>query len=65
MKNIIAQGFWTFYDGLLIFNFLNARKQIMAASERHWIVEETAELNQLIYFRDVLTSKWKLGNVLH
>lgn len=65
MKNIITQGFWTFYDVLLIFNFLNVRKQIMAASERHWIVEETDELNQHIYFRDVLASKWKLGKVLH
>ena len=35
------------------------------AAERHWIVEKTAELSQPVYFRDVLTSEWKSGNVLH
>ena len=34
--------------------------------ERHWVVEKkTTELNQLIYFKDVLTSEWKPGHVLH
>ena len=28
-------------------------------------MKETAELNQPRYFRDVLTSEWKLENVLH
>lgn len=31
---------------------------------RHWIME-TAELNQPIYFKNVLTSKRKLENMLH
>ena len=25
---------------------------------------KTAELNQPVYFKDVLTSEWKMGNVL-
>ena len=34
-------------------------------AERHWILEKSAELNQPIYFKDVLTSQWKPGDVLH
>ena len=26
---------------------------------------KTTELNQLIYFKDILTSEWKPGHVLH
>lgn len=37
----------------------------MTAAERQWVVEGTAELNQLTYFRDSLASKWKSDNVLH
>ena len=29
------------------------------------IVEKTAELNQPVYFKDVLISEWKTGKVLH
>lgn len=32
--------------------------------ERHWIIENT-ELNQPVYFKDMLTSEWNLGFVLH
>ena len=32
--------------------------------ERHWIVEKTAELNHLVYFKEILTSEWKTGYVL-
>lgn len=35
----------------------------MIASERHWIME-AALLNQLIYFKDVLTSKWESKDML-
>ena len=27
-------------------------------------MEKSAELNQLVYFKDVLTSQWKAGDVL-
>jgi hypothetical protein len=27
------------------------------AAEKHWIMEKTAELNQTVYIKDVLTSK--------
>lgn len=33
--------------------------------ERHQIVEKAAELNLPVYVKDVLTSEWKLGFVLH
>lgn len=32
--------------------------------QRHWTTEKTAELNQPIYFKDVLLSEWKPGYVL-
>jgi hypothetical protein len=35
----------------------------MRLAERHQIVEKTDELDQLVYFKDVLTSAWKPGNV--
>lgn len=30
------------------------------AAERHLIVEKTAELNKPVYFKHILTSKWKI-----
>ena len=33
-------------------------------TERHWTTEKTAELNQPVYLKDVLTSVWKAGHVL-
>lgn len=35
------------------------------AAQRHWIVKETAELNQHRYLQDVLILKWKSENLLH
>lgn len=35
------------------------------AVERHWIIEETFKLKQLVYFKDVLSSQWKPGDMLH
>ena len=32
------------------------------AAERHWIMK-TAKLNRAIYFKNILTSKWKLDNM--
>ncbi|KAL6038422.1 hypothetical protein STEG23_016128, partial [Scotinomys teguina] len=52
------------HNALLTFNFLNANEKGTTAAERHWIIEKTAELNQPIYFKDVLTSEWKPGYVL-
>ena len=53
------------HNALLTLNFLNANEEGTTAAERHWIIEKTAELNQPIYFKDVLTSEWKPGYVLH
>ena len=33
--------------------------------ERYWIIENNAELNQPVYFKDMLTSEWRPGYVLH
>ena len=41
------------YNALLTLNFLNANEKGTTAAERHWIIgEKTAELNQLVYFKD-------------
>ena len=36
----------------------------MTGLERHWRIGKTAELNQSVYFKDMLTSEWKPGYVL-
>ena len=46
-------------------NFLNANEKGQTSSERHWTAEKTAKLNQPVYFKDVLTSIWKPGHLLH
>ena len=33
------------------------------ALQRHCIIEKISELNQPVYFKDVLTSEWKLRDV--
>lgn len=43
--NILTFEVWTLYGALLILNFLNANEQT-TATERHWIMKGTAELNQ-------------------
>ncbi|ERE85983.1 Integrase, retroviral containing protein [Cricetulus griseus] len=52
------------HNALLTLNFLNANEKGQIAAERHWTTEKTAELNQPVYFKDVLTSVWKLGHVI-
>ena len=52
------------HNALLTLNFLNANEKRTTATERHWIIEKSTELNQPIYFKDVLTSQWKPGDVL-
>ncbi|EGV97888.1 HERV-K_7p22.1 provirus ancestral Pol protein [Cricetulus griseus] len=52
------------HNALLTLNFLNANEKGQTAEERHWTMEKTAELNQPVYFKDVLTSVWKPGHVL-
>ncbi|MGE9714896.1 DDE-type integrase/transposase/recombinase [Escherichia coli] len=52
------------HNALLTLNFLNANEKGQTATERHWTMEKTAELNQPVYFKDVLTSTWKPGHVL-
>ena len=45
-------------------NFLNANEKGTTAAERHWIMEKSAELNQPVYIKDVLTSQWNPVDVL-
>ena len=52
------------HNALLTLNFLNANEKGTTAAERHWIMEKSAELNQPVYIKDVLTSQWKPGDVL-
>ena len=53
------------HNTLLTLNFLNTNEKGTTAAERHWIIEKSSELNQPVYFKDVLTSQWKPGDVLH
>ncbi|ERE73373.1 putative Pol polyprotein [Cricetulus griseus] len=53
------------HNAFLMLNFLNANESGQTAAERHWTMEKTAELNQPVYFKDVLTSVWKPRYVLH
>ena len=53
------------HNALLTLNFLNANEKGTIAAERHWIMEKSSELNQSVYFKDVLTSQGESGNVLH
>lgn len=59
-----TQGVWILYCALLTLKFLNTAEQ-MAVIGRHWNVKGTPELNQLIYFEDVLVSEWKSENVFY
>ncbi|CAO2626045.1 Gag-Pro-Pol polyprotein [Lemmus lemmus] len=49
---------------VLTLDFLNANEKGTTAAERHWIIQKSSELNQRVYFKDVLTSQWKPGDVL-
>ena len=51
------------HNGLLTLNLLNANEKGTTAAERHCIIEKSSELNQPVYFKDVLTSQWKTGVV--
>ena len=53
------------HNHLLTLNFLNANEKGTTAAKGCWIIEKSSELNQLVYFKDVLTSQWKPGDVLH
>ena len=53
------------HNALLTLNFLNANEKRTKAAKIHWIIEMSSELNQHVYFKDVLTSQWKPGDVLH
>ena len=52
------------HNALLTLNFLKTNEKGTTAAERHWIMEKSVELNQLVYIKDVLTSQWKPGDVL-
>lgn len=52
------------HNSLLTCLFKNVNGTGSTADERHWALERTAELNQSAYFKDVLISEWKSGNVL-
>ena len=47
------------HNALLTLNFLNDNENGTGVSERQWITEKASELNQSVYFKDVLTSEWK------
>lgn len=58
------QDVWTLYSTLLIFNFLmlmNEKQQLLRDTG---LWGKTTKLNQPTYFKVVLTSEWKSGNVL-
>ena len=57
-----TQGVWILYGTLLTLNILDAKEQKNSCGET--LDMETAELNQSIYFKDALTSKWKSENKL-
>lgn len=40
--------------------YLDKQKGGIRSAEKHWIVGKKP-----VYFKDVLTSEWKSGNVLH
>ena len=48
---------------LIKLNFLNSNEKWTMALQRHCIIEKISELNQPVYFKDVLTSEWKLRDV--
>lgn len=52
-------------NALLSLNFWNVNETDSTAAETHWVLEKIAELNQLIYYMDILSSEWKSGKVLH
>ena len=43
------------YNALLNLSFLNANEKGTMTAERHREIEKDSELNQLMYFKDVLT----------
>lgn len=47
----------------LTLHFLSINKKGTTSAERHCIKETAVELNQPMYYKDVLTSEWKLENV--
>ena len=52
------------HNALLTLTFLNSMGKGTTAPERNRIVGKATELNEPIYFKDVLTSEWKPGHVL-
>ena len=46
-------------------DFLNANEKGTIDVERHWIEGKTMELNQPVYFKDVLTFEWEPEYVLY
>ena len=53
-----------FHKALLTLNFSNTNEKGATTVERHWIIENYFELNLSVYFKDVLFSQWKPGDVL-
>ena len=53
------------YNALLNLSFLNANEKGTMTAERHREIEKDSELNQLMYFKDVLTPEQKPGDVLY
>ena len=53
------------HNALVTLNFLNANKKGTKVAERHLIIENSSELNQPVYFKDVSISLWRSGDVVH
>ena len=49
---------------LLTLNFLNINVKGTTVAD-NWVIEKNVELNQPVYYKDVLTSEYKSVNVLH
>ena len=64
-KGVIKTPRDRLHSALLTLIFLNDNEKGTTGVEKHWITEKSAELDQPLYFKDVLTSEWKPGDMLH
>lgn len=52
-------------NALLTLIFLNVNETGSTAAEKYWILARAARLKQPIYYKHMLISECKSGNVLH
>lgn len=63
-KRVIKTSRDRLNNAFLILNFLTVGEKRTRATERHWVIEKTEELDQPIDYKDVLTLGWKPAIVL-